>query len=147
MSIRSPISKFREWKKGDGIVTFHFANMPAGERCAWSCKWATADGLINPVMWAALENMTEQELIAEIEDVIARTGEGKNELEILKATHDPNPVIGFLNTRRENYPEYVLPEDPPHFIHIAKNRPGWDLGKPVKASGIGRRVSYVHSSK
>lgn len=129
MPIKCPLTVFRGWTEADGKTPFVFDGMPAGSRAAWACLWSTSHGLVSPVKWAAVENMTPDELGAELGDVIARTGEGRAQLEALNRG-DLEPTRRFLGDRREAYPEYILPEDPPAKIHLFKYRPGWNIPNP-----------------
>lgn len=123
------------WAFADGPVMFVFAARPEGHRCAWSCRWATAGGVVGPNDWMPVERMGHDSLTAELADLAGRGVNGAREmLDRQQESEEPaGVVLNFIRDQRENYPEYIYPYNPPETVYVQHWRPGWDK-TPVEAA-------------
>jgi hypothetical protein len=133
------LENFPEWKPGDGPVPFVFDDKPAGSRCGWACKWVTHQGAVTPQHWFSVENMTREQLLAELADVVARTpsAEAEHLYQLQQVQSGRLSIVeNFLRVARENYPEYVYPHAAPQFVFHNFERPGWGRATVRYAGGM-----------
>jgi len=144
MNVPEKLTNFPEWHEGDGPVPYVFNDKPGGHRCGWSCKWATRDGVVKPEDWIILENMSREQLLAELGDVVARepTIEGLGLYHWQEGkSFAIKPVEDFLRIARVSYREYLYAANPPKKVFRNIQRPGWDPAE------VGARLSIFKESK
>jgi hypothetical protein len=97
---------------------------PMGRRCSWALRWTITNPsteqdrspyiTIEPDDWGTVENMTEQELIWELEDLLGR---GVRVDEVLQFIQEPKTgswrrrVGKLLLDTRPHYPEIPLHQE------------------------------------
>jgi len=123
------ILTFRVWHEGMGPVSFCYSDMPAGNRCGWTCLWSTSQGIVTPNQWCLPRNMNEAELLAELEDVAARDGWSQTadaeKAKKLLERFEYYAVTDFILDARQRYREYVCPYCQPHEVKAMILRHGW----------------------
>ena len=134
------------WEPKDGDAPGHFREKMPGHRCLWTVNWATSQGMITPRDLITVEDMSREQMILELNDVLER-GETENFQDIsillvrLKSERWEDSMgrparilFGKMSNSNATYPEYVSFWDVPNRIFIRRWRPGWpnpDGDQPV----------------
>ena len=149
------------WQPGDGPTPGVFAKREDGNRCLWSVKWSTADGLLSPTSYLPVEFLRLDQLEAEVSDVclrqlakgvnihpsVARLAAGLIKL----YSNDLKNPDGWLRNMqreiqsvREVYPEFVFPYAAPSL----QGTMGTGAGRLINVlfrPEWGDRQQFIHS--
>jgi hypothetical protein len=140
------------WMPSCGKEPGVFERALQGYRCLWSCHWDTDNGVVGPHDLLPMPLMTDGQVIAEVEDVIARgkrSGNptqdfecdeyGQRILDHIQAGEDEGiaEAKNFIGRRRPNYQHFIAPWLPPSRIRGELWHP--HHGKPVNFRMEGAR--------
>jgi len=132
---------FPVWHEGDGPAPFVYAAAEPGHMCAWTCRWTiaaagpgghSAGRMIDYRAWG-VEDMTIEQIAAELRDISARPGLAASRAVAALAWKDRTPEFNWLTNHvarvledaRIGYPEFVYPPLAPRKIWIDARRPCW----------------------
>lgn len=132
------MGNFPAWHPGDGPTAYVFDSMPEGEKCAWSCLWMTAGGMVKPEDWGAvLDDMDAEQLKAELRDACTMLARDPYHLSSLQQAlkhielnpHARSFAISALRQARNSYREYTATWSPPTSKTAWATRPRGQWGK------------------